>query len=134
MKTPRQHLGRWGEQLVAEYLESCGYLIIDRNARTPYGEIDLVTRQVQAERVESGNNLGVLVFVEVKTRSSRAYGYPEESVTPRKQAHMLAAAQAYLQTHPELEGEWRIDVISVERSGAKGNVDIVHFENAITNT
>jgi putative endonuclease len=72
------------------------------------------------------------VFVEVKTRSSTAYGLPEDSITPRKQAHLLAAAQAYLQAHPELEGDWRIDVIAVQRQPAHPKPVITHFENAIT--
>lgn len=120
MTGARQALGRWGETQAAEYLGQLGYLVLERNARTAYGEIDLVARQG-----------AVLVFVEVKTRSSTAYGLPEASVTSRKQAHLLAAAQAYLQAHPDLEGDWRVDVIAIQRQHSGQIPDIVHFENAL---
>lgn len=116
----RQALGRWGEAQAAEYLGRQGYLVLERNVRTAYGEIDLVARQG-----------AVLVFVEVKTRSSTAFGLPEASVTPRKQAHMLAAAQAYLQAHPDLQGDWRVDVVAIQRRRGGQIPEIAHFENAL---
>ena len=131
MKTPRQSLGNWGEGVAAAYLETHGYSVLERNARTPYGEIDIVARQ---EFRDPGNLPGVsdpIVFVEVKTRSTRTFGPPEQSVTPRKQAHMLSAAQFYLQEHPELDGDWRIDVIAVARYRPDRRVEIQHFENVI---
>ena len=135
MKSRRQKLGEWGEGEAARFLCERGYTILERNARTPYGEIDLVARkdyagcgtlQAQAPKSEC-----VTVFVEVKTRSSSAYGLPEDSVTPRKQAHMLAAAEAYLQDHPELEGDWRVDVIAVQCQPPDCQPAITHFENAV---
>jgi putative endonuclease len=120
MSTYRKNLGRWGESQAAAYLAGKGYLILDSNARTDYGEIDLIASQDS-----------VTVFVEVKTRSSTSFGLPEESITPRKQAHLLAAAQAYLQDHPELDADWRVDVISILRKGKGGKPEIAHFENAI---
>jgi putative endonuclease len=116
----KQALGRWGEAQAAEYLGQRGYLVLERNARTAYGEIDLIARQGT-----------VLVFVEVKTRSTSAFGLPEASVTPRKQAHLLAAAQAYLQAHPDLEGDWRVDVIAIQRRPSSQAPEIAHFENAL---
>jgi Holliday junction resolvase-like predicted endonuclease len=52
-------------------------------------------------------------------------------VTPRKQAHLYAAAQAYLQEHPELDGPWRIDVIAIQRPRRGQEPTIVHFEDAL---
>lgn len=118
-------LGAWGETLAAQQMEASGYTILERNARTPYGELDIVARQ-------SGSAGAVTVFVEVKTRRSTAYGHPEESVTAHKQAHLLAAAQAYLQAHPELEGDWRIDVIAIQYQETQAPPRIIHFENAFT--
>lgn len=123
MKTHRQRLGNWGETQAARYLIGVGYDILTRNYRTPYGEIDLVSRQ---ETLEGS----VLVFVEVKTRSGQAFGYPEESITARKQEHLLAAAQYYLQQHSDWEGSWRIDVIAIQRR-KPGAPQIQHFENAL---
>ena len=142
-------LGRWGESLAADYLLARGYQILERNARTPYGEIDLVACQicpVDADvipivgdcfggRTPPRNDIPyrvVIVFVEVKTRRSSAYGLPEAAITARKQTHLLNAAQSYLQTHPDLYGDWRIDVIAIRCTRAGTQPEVIHFENAIT--
>lgn len=121
-----QVVGRWGENVAADYLLRQGYTLLDRNARTPYGELDIVVTQPAAsDAVE-------LVFVEVKARRSSTLGPPEISVTPKKQAHLLAAAQAYLTAHPELPRDFRIDVIAVTARPQAPSPEIVHFENALT--
>ena len=104
-------------------LRSKGYAILARNVRTAYGELDLVTRQ----ETQHG---AVTVFVEVKTRRSGAFGLPEAAITPQKQAHLLAAAQAHLQANPDLDGDWRVDVIAIRRIPGQ-EVEVVHFENAV---
>jgi putative endonuclease len=111
-------VGRWGEQAAAEYLEKQGYVILTRNFRSAHGEIDLIARQAN-----------VLVFVEVKARSSNRYGFPEHSVTPRKRMHLLSAAEKYIFEHPEFQ-TWRVDVIAVE--GESGEARITHFENVVS--
>lgn len=118
MTKARLELGRWGETLAAAHLQQQGYQILDRNVRTHYGELDLVARCGQ-----------VTVFVEVKTRASAQFGYPESAITTRKRAHILASAQAYLQAHPDLDGDWRVDVIAIQRVGSQPKIQ--HFENAI---
>ncbi len=134
--THRQSLARWGENLAMEYLSQRGYLILECNARTPYGEIDLVTRQDILPDIHYSGlaslQSSVTVFVEVKTRSSEAFGMPEEAITARKKAHLLASAEAYLQIHPELDGDWRVDVIAIQRFKASQKPNLVHFENAVT--
>jgi putative endonuclease len=130
MTKSRQDLGRWGESVAADYLSSQGYEIINRNVRTPYGEIDLITQQRTGD--QSTFPLVVTVFVEVKTRSSKLFGSPEEAISRRKQNHMLSAAQSYLQQHSEVAGNWRIDVISVELSHSQETPVITHFENALS--
>lgn len=135
MKTSRQALGAWGEDKAAEYLGERGYSVIERNVRTPFGEIDIVTRHT----LPADGNIGkknqapqsMIVFVEVKTRSSTEFGFPEQAVNSRKKAHMLASAQAYLQDHPELEDDWRVDVVAVYRARSGRPPEIIHFENAI---
>ena len=111
-------LGRWGEQVAADYLIQHGYTLMGRNLRTPHGEIDILARQADS-----------LVFIEVKTRSSDSLGYPEISITPKKFSHMVSAAQAYLLAHPDIESAWRIDVISIQSMSPGQPPDIVHFEN-----
>jgi putative endonuclease len=123
-KTHRQRIGRWGEDVAAHYLERKGFQILARNASTPRGEVDLVAVQAGAG--------GLLVFVEVKTRTTDGFGLPEEAVDLRKLEHVFLAAEAFLQARAELsEREWRIDVIAIQgRPGARvEDVIIEHFEN-----
>ena len=112
-----QRIGKWGEDMVAAYLVERGYESITRNARTPYGEIDIVVKQDD-----------IYIFIEVKSRTSNKMGLPEESVNLRKQAHMLACAKHYAAENAI--DHWQIDVIAVE---GKVGVEpkITHFENAI---
>jgi putative endonuclease len=125
MKTARQSLGRWGEELAAGYLGERGYSIIERNRRTPYGEIDLVVH------APGQQGEGMVVFVEVKTRSSASFGHPEVSVDRRKQEHLLNSALYYMQEHPELGCSWRIDVISIQKVKRGQPALLSHFENAV---
>ena len=115
----KQQLGRWGEDRAANFLVKKGYLIIERNARTKYGEIDIIADQE-----------GMTVFVEVKTRSGTNSGYPEDSITYQKRRHLYNSALSYLQANPHLEGDWRIDVIAI-RKKFDAPPEIVHFEDAL---
>jgi putative endonuclease len=119
MTKQKQALGQWGEELAARFLENNGYTILGRNFHTAHGEIDIVA-----------SKQGALIFVEVKTRSSHAFAYPEDSVTLRKQAALLSAAEDYIQAHPESSDSWQFDVIAIERKPG-GKPEIVHFENVI---
>src|SRR5512138_734682 len=103
MTNSKQSLGHWGEDRAAEYLHSHGYAILARNIRTPHGEIDIVACKEE-----------VLIFVEVKTRRSHSFAYPEISVTPRKLTFMLSAAETYLDQHPDSPETWQFDVIAIE--------------------
>jgi putative endonuclease len=113
-----QRVGTWGEEIAAEYLTGQGFEIVTRNARTPYGEIDIIARQGET-----------VVFLEVKTRTSDKMGLPEDSITARKRQHMLSAAEHYAM-ESEID-HWQIDVIAIEgKPGVKPK--ITHFENAIS--
>lgn len=95
-------LGKRGEDLAAQFLTDAGYTVIDRNWRCARGEIDLVARD--------GNDT---VFVEVKTRSSTAFGHPFESITAQKLARLKRLASAWCDVHPYRRGAIRIDAIAV---------------------
>lgn len=113
---PLQLIGKRGEQMAADYLVEKGYSILGRNIRTPYGEIDILARLDQ-----------ILVFVEVKTRTSSTFGFPEISVSERKIAHMEESALHYTSENA-FNGSWQLDVISI--TVRKGNSpEILHFEN-----
>ena len=115
----RQRLGQVGERLAAEALTARGCAIVARNWRCPAGEIDLVA--------QDGDTL---VVVEVRTRRGEAYGTPEESVTPAKQAKLVELGQTYVQEQG-WEGPWRIDVVAVQfsRSGRLERLTVI--ENAV---
>lgn len=98
----KDDLGRRGEDLAAQFLSDAGYTVIDRNWRCARGEIDLVARD--------GNDT---VFVEVKTRSSTAFGHPFEAITAQKLARLRRLAGAWCEAHPYRRGAVRIDAISV---------------------
>jgi putative endonuclease len=122
----KQVVGKRGEELAGEYLKKHGYILLEKNARTPYGEIDLVATLLEAEQTST------LVFVEVKTRTSRTFGYPEEAMTRRKKDHLMDAVAYYMQKHTEIELDWRIDVIAVSIHTDSQRVGIRHFINAVS--
>ncbi|HOT33940.1 MAG TPA: YraN family protein, partial [Rhodoglobus sp.] len=109
-------LGRRGEEIAARYLASRGLAIVERNWRCPQGEIDLIARDG-----------GELVFVEVKTRSSVAYGHPLESITPVKLARLRRLAAAWCDAHPGGHDTIRIDAIAVIAPRV-GDVEVEHLE------
>ncbi len=117
-------LGRRGEEAAAAFLEEKGYRILERNYRFLREEVDLICFQPY-ERYEEG---GELVFVEVKTRRSRSFGYPEEAVTPAKQKAIFRVAEAFLHEY-RLEGSLvRFDVIAITWQGKEPTIE--HLENA----
>lgn len=113
-------LGRQGESMAETFLKQRGVTILARNARTAYGELDLV-----------GVEAGLTVIFEVKTRRSLAFGFPEAAVSAQKRRHLSDAAAAYIQAHPELPAQWRIDVIAI-RLVAGSQPEIEWFENAVS--
>jgi putative endonuclease len=120
----QQEIGRWGENLAADFLEKRRYSILERNYRTLSGEIDLVALQ------DFGKEM-VLVFVEVKTRTSESFGYPEQAITRKKWDHLLRTINDFQDNHPQYEYDWRVDVIAVQRLSVDQSPDIKHFENVI---
>lgn len=101
-------LGRFGEEVAAQYLADAGLVILDRNWRCANGEIDIVAQDGRA-----------VVFCEVKTRSSTTFGLPSEAVTPIKARRIRGLALVWLvETRGESSAYWpllRFDVISVLR-------------------
>lgn len=118
MTNRKMALGQWGEEQAENYLLAKGYELVEKNVRTPYGEIDLVVRK--GER---------LYFVEVKTRTSNIFGNPEEAITDEKFGHMVESAESYLQETLKIETECQIDVVAIQTSADRIKVEITHFEN-----
>jgi putative endonuclease len=109
MSGRRVNLGRRGEELAADELTQRGYNVVDRNWYCRIGEVDVVARQGDS-----------WTFFEVRTRRGRAFGTPEESVTPGKMERMAQVAQMYLSSHDVNvhEIDWRIGVVAVEMDEA----------------
>lgn len=103
---PQSHnqvLGAYGEALAAEYLQSLGCEVLDRNWRSGRtGELDLVVR-----------DCGHIVAVEVKTRSGRGYGSPFEAITARKAHRLRTLLLCWVREHRPISGTLRIDAIAV---------------------
>jgi putative endonuclease len=103
MTDTRRQLGDSAEALAARYLEKKGYRVLARQFRKTFGEIDLIC--------QDGNEV---VFIEVKSRTSSEYGYPEQAVTPEKIGHILKVGESYLNKKNLQESPWRIDVVAIE--------------------
>jgi putative endonuclease len=114
-------LGHEGEQRALFHLKRLGYRIICRNYRCPLGEIDIIA-----------HHRDVLVFVEVKSRRSEAFGSPKQAITPAKQHKLSQVAWHYLQKHDLTEAKARFDVVTV--SGTKGAPLFEVIENAFEST
>lgn len=119
MTKQRQGLGRRGEELAAAFLEKAGYRIVARNYRTKGAELDIVARQRNQ-----------LVFVEVKSRNSRAFGSPFEAITSAKQRKIALGAREYLARENCGDLAARFDVVAV--SFAAGKPEIEHLPDAFS--
>ena len=114
MTKERIALGRLGEELAKQRLKKLGYRIIETNYRCPLGEIDVVAKDGD-----------VLVFVEIKTRRDRSLGEAKEAVHRRKQGQLSKVALAYLKSNHLLGSKARFDVVAIEVSRGKEEIEIV---------
>ena len=101
MKKFNLQTGNLGEEIAKKYLEKKGYKIIERNFKTKYAEIDLVTRQGKE-----------LVFVEVRTKKGELFGTPEDSLNKRKLRKLWLNAQVYA-NRIHWKGDCRIDAVCI---------------------
>ena len=102
----RQSLGKAGEDLACRELERRGYAVVARRYRTRFGEIDIVA-----------HDHGVIVFVEVKARTSKRYGSAAEAVSFRKRRRIGAMALDYLAWTGGLDRRCRFDVVAIDGLG-----------------
>lgn len=111
-------LGKCGEKAAAKFLKSKKYRIIRKNYRSSYGEIDIIAKDKKT-----------IVFVEVKTRSSKKYGRGMESINFIKQQKLRKTALHFLQNNKIFFDGLRFDVIDIliKKSGPP---EIYHIKNA----
>lgn len=94
--------GKNGEKRAASFLKGKGYKILAQNYRSPFGEIDIIAKDNDT-----------FCFVEVKSRSSKGFGLPQEAITKSKQKHMSKAALNYLKENKLLDEKARFDVVTL---------------------
>jgi putative endonuclease len=121
----RREIGVLGESLAEKYLQQKDYIVVQKNFRTRFGEIDIIAISPDKK---------FLCFIEVKMRKQNLFGSPQEAVDERKTRKILSVAEEFLSSYykvQELETKnlnVRFDVISVEIT--PDNVSIEHIENA----
>ena len=128
---PRRQLGQMGEAWAARLLTEAGLVIVERNWRCAYGELDLVAEEVAPDYVQGGEQVTWLVVVEVRIRRGSRFGTARASVTPAKQAKVRMVAAAYVQA-VQWTGPWRIDVVAIQLDAQGRLVESVHLRHAVT--
>ena len=114
----KQKFGKFGEDLAVRFLKKQGYRILQQNFRCRFGEIDIIAK-----------DRDVLVFIEVKSRRTDAFGHPKTAVTKAKQEKISKTALHYLQLHHETDCRARFDVVTVNAASA-GKPDVEIIKNA----
>lgn len=95
------HTGRSGEDMAADFFHSKGYQLICRNWRHRHWEVDIIALYN-----------GILHFIEVKTKTTDQFGYPEQDVDDKKMRYLQQAAEAYLERFPEWE-RIQFDILAI---------------------
>ena len=119
-------IGGWAEEIAAEFLVEHGWTIMERNWRyKKLGEIDIIAMDADT----SATGEATTVFVEVRHRTSTAYGSPEASIGPAKVGKLRRTATMYLTVARLHSKPCRFDVIAIDLVG--GEVVLRHYKNAL---
>ncbi len=118
MKTDKQLIGDLGEEYALAYLQREGYQFLEKNWRYKKAELDIIVISPE----------GLLVFVEVKTRSTSSGPTPAEKVNRKKEKMIIKGALAYIDAY-NYESEIRFDIIAIQLKTAD-SYSIEHFEDA----
>ena len=109
-------LGKKGENLAVDFLLKHGYDILERNFSFQKAEVDIISKKED-----------ILAIVEVKTRSTSAFGNPQDFLKPKQIQRIVKAVDHYVSSN-ELDVEVRFDIIAIVKNG--NQFDIEHLENA----
>lgn len=112
-------LGKWGEEMAAEYLQQKGYRIIERDWRSGNRDIDIIAQ---------APDLSTLVFVEVKTRKNEVIMRAADAVNPTKARNIALSANNYIKMR-HVDGLLRFDIITIVGTNAQ-NMKLEHIINA----
>lgn len=114
MRISTHQSGRENETMAVKFLKRRGYQILDRNYRTPNGEIDIVAKCGR-----------VIVFVEVKSRGTGRYGKAKYAVTSLKQGRISKVALTWLKSHGKLGDRARFDVVTIDDADEKPQIELI---------
>lgn len=116
-------VGKLGESLAESFLTSQNYKVLAKNFRGRFGEVDLVCRDLEN---------GQIVFVEVKTRTGKKFGVPEEAITYSKKEKLIKTSLEFLNMqNGNLWKDWRMDLIAVKLDGRLKLKEINHIKNIL---
>ena len=116
----RLQFGREGESAALTFLKKKGYRILEKNFRSKVGEIDIIAEQV-----------GVIVFIEVKARANHEFGHPLNALTPIKQKKIIQTANSFLARKRIFDKPMRFDVVALTSdAGSPDSWQIELLENA----
>ncbi|MBQ6653230.1 MAG: YraN family protein [Prevotella sp.] len=94
-------LGKWGEEIATAYLRDKGFVIVERNWHSQHRDLDIVALDASE-----------MVFVEVKTRRSDMFAYPDQTIPPQKRKHLQLSINHYVKSH-HITRRFRVDIITV---------------------
>jgi len=115
MTRERQILGESGEEAAFEFLKKKGYRILEKNYKTPLGEIDIIAQDKEK-----------LVFVEVKSLSDTSYILPQEMLNKKKQEQIIRVALSYLKVKGLKSADCRFDCVAVVFSlGKEPEIELI---------
>lgn len=116
----KQVIGRYGEDLAVKFLISKKYLIMDRNYKSGHGEIDIIAT------IDSK-----IIFIEVKTRTNKSYGFADESINFKKLKNLRRAIIKYCIKYKHCLDDIRLDLIAIDIDKLNKIAKIKHYNSII---
>ena len=117
----KREIGKLGENIACKYLIKNKYKILSKNYHTRFGEVDIIARDLNS----------LLIFFEVKTRTSDKYGQGFEAVDYYKQQKLVKTTYFYLNENEIKDDNYRIDVLSIDLDFKQRLGRVTHFRNAV---
>jgi len=120
LNNKKKVIGNLGEKLAVNFLKKHKHKILSKNFYSRFGEVDIISLDKKTKE---------LVFVEVKTRTSVNYSWPENAVNQNKKLKLAKTAKKYLQEHKiDIKTNYRFDIISIELNYGSRRAKITHFK------
>ena len=115
-----QKVGMFGEELACKYLNGKGYIIVDRNIKDSYQEIDIISKKDD-----------LIVFIEVKTRTNNNLESADEAIDKKKTEYLNKAIENYCYKNNIDVEKIRIDLIAINIDKQNKKANIKHYKNII---